>query len=92
MQLDAKELDYRLALRILRERVVILFDGVPQQPEFAYIPGPPVPVTVPATPAATEARPALTRRIVSARAWIVPWPGVRADPGGAAVACVRSPR
>jgi hydrogenase/urease accessory protein HupE len=36
---------------ILRERVVILFDGVPQQPEFAYIPGPPVPVTVPATPA-----------------------------------------
>jgi hydrogenase/urease accessory protein HupE len=36
---------------ILRERVVILFDGVPQQSEVDYIPGPPVPVTVPATPA-----------------------------------------
>jgi hydrogenase/urease accessory protein HupE len=36
---------------ILRERVVVLFDGVPQQPELAYVPGPPVPVTDPATPA-----------------------------------------
>jgi hydrogenase/urease accessory protein HupE len=38
---------------ILRERVVVLFDGVAQQPApaFAYLPGPQVPVTVPATPA-----------------------------------------
>lgn len=40
---------------ILRQRVVILFDGVPQQPDIAYIPGPPVPVTVPATPAMSMA-------------------------------------
>jgi hydrogenase/urease accessory protein HupE len=36
---------------ILRERVVVLFDGAPQEPALAYIPGPSVPVTVPATPA-----------------------------------------
>jgi hypothetical protein len=36
---------------VLRERVAVLFDGAAQQPALAYIPGPPVPVTLPATPA-----------------------------------------
>lgn len=36
---------------ILRDRVAITFDGVRQQPEVTYTPGPAVPVTLPATPA-----------------------------------------
>ena len=43
---------------ILRERVVIMFDGVAQQPGVTYVPGPAVPASAPGTPSASEAAPA----------------------------------
>jgi HupE / UreJ protein len=38
---------------VLRARVRILFDGVPQEPAFAYMPGPPVPTGTPNAPPGT---------------------------------------
>ena len=45
---------------ILRERVVVSFDGEPQQPEFEYVPGTGVPTaTPPASASASDAGPAV---------------------------------